>query len=1132
MSAHPSSSSKPDASQFDGSKASAAMDKYSRQVGAYGVGVMKFLREFKVLLVGLQGLGIETAKDLVLTGPLAVHVADNGISTVADLGVNFFLTQQSVGQPRAAACVRALQELNDDEEVLAVEEEITDAVIARYQALIVTDNTIPLAKLEAWNVFCAANNIVFVLAITSGPFGFVFSDFGDHHVVTDKDGEPHKFIAIRNISINAEDGRLEVDLDDPHELADGQRIQFEDVEGIPELTGPPLTEGSHRPGPSQPFKIIRRYNKVGTREILIPDKFAIDTGDADLSSWGRYEKGGFIREVKDESSIHHKRLGDALVTGEVLHPHQLAFISAKAQRDIIGQRALWQFLATHGHLPRLHNAEDAAEVVGYAKTINQDALAKNGIAVEDLDTDAITKLSLYAQTEMTGFSAFFGGVVAQEVIKKCGKWTPITQFLVHDELDIVSLPPPADSQPVGSRYDHQIALFGKAFQDGLMNEKWFLVGCGALGCEYMKAFALMGVGCGPQGELIATDMDTIEVSNLARQFLFRRQHVHKPKSVCASAAARVMNPEMKIRCYEEKVAPDTESIFDHGFWTGLNGVCNALDNVQARLYVDSRCVFYKRPLLESGTLGTKANVEVIIPGKTANYAQGHVEVKEKQVPQCTMKNFPYMIEHTIGWAGKAGEFNNLFVTPATDLKAAVQGLDTLWSNLERVTNPSEKLERLENLNQLLQAGKNLSFDNCVHLAFKRLISVYRDAILELIHQFPKDSLVHEKDGKKLDQPIPFWSAPKRFPTAISWNPTDPDPSLVEYIYNTANLYAHLFHLDPVRDDSPGRSEFRNLLIRMSLQAPEWQPSGKKLANIEESHPAPAADGAAASSEGAAPADADDITGRIDQLVEAIRSYDFSVFRQRDHSIKEADPKSSVIQPAEFEKDDDTNFHIDFVTSCSNLRAFNYGIPAADRHRTKMIAGNIIPAIATTTAMITGLNSIEFLKLKLQLDVAAFCSANINLGNSTFNLFEPDGPARASKDWDPIEMCDVVPVPDGFTVWDQIIVKNGDLTLQQFVDLFPTVHHGVEPSSITGPAGLKPLPGHNGMFYTDIPPPGLKDLLNRYKSMKITDIWQEEFGALPSGGYLLLQISGLLNDAPVKIPNPVIYDYSSAAATSQ
>ena len=100
-------------------------------------------------------------------------------------------------------------------------------------------------------------------------------------------------------------------------------------------------------------------------------------------------------------------------------------------------------------------------------------------------------------------------------------------------------------------------------------------------------------------------------------------------------------------------------------------------------------------------------------------------------------------------------------------------------------------------------------------------------------------------------------------------------------------------------------------------------------------------------------------------------------------------KAMRFEPISFEKDDDSNFHMEFISSLANLRARSYQIEEVDKFKAKITAGNIIPAIATSTAIAAGLVCLEFYKLLQGKKGEDFRNSNFNIGASFFQVFEPE-----------------------------------------------------------------------------------------------------------------------------------------------
>ena len=887
------------------------------------------------------------AKNIALAGVKSLALFDPEPAVISDLSSQFFLHPDDVGKPRAAVTVPRVAELNAYTPVSEhAGKNLTEDLsqLRRYQVVVLTGTS--LKDQLTISEYCHQNGIFIVIADIFGLFGSIFTDFGKEFAVADPTGEN----PVNGIVADIDSDGLVSALDETrHGLEDGDFVTFTEVQGMEAL------------------------NNTEPRKVTVKGPYTFSIGD--VTNLGQYKRGGLYQQVKMPKIINFQPLSEQLKMPELLMSDFAKF--DRPQQLHLGFQALHEFTnKNNGILPRPHSDKDASEVFKYAQ-----ALAGDGGDRVDLDETLLRELSYQARGDLAPMAAFFGGLAAQEVLKSVsGKFHPIVQWVYFDSLE--SLPSSVKRseelcKPLGTRYDGQIAVFGCEFQEKLANIKEFLVGAGAIGCEMLKNWALIGLATGPKGKISVADMDQIEKSNLNRQFLFRPKDVGKLKSECAAEAVQAMNPDLKAKfvILPDRVGAETEHIFNEDFWEDLDGVTNALDNVDARQYVDRRCVFFRKPLLDSGTLGTKGNTQVILPSLTESYSSSQ-DPPEQSFPQCTLRSFPNKIDHTIAWAKE--KFHEFFVGPPETVNLYITQPNYTEETLKQAGN---EIPTLETIRDYLVTDKPHNFDDCIVWARRQFESKYNNDIQQLLYNFPKDCTTSSG--------APFWSGPKRAPDPLRFDASN--PTHMGFIIAAAHLHAFNYGIK----GGSSVTEKHYLKVMDDMIIPEFTPSASVKIQADDNEPDPNAQPAGSTF---------DDNGTLEQIVSQLPPSQTL--------------KGSKLEPVEFEKDDDTNHHIDFITAASNLRAQNYAIVEADRHKTKFIAGKIIPAIATTTALVTGLVILELYKVvDCKDDIEQYKNGFVNLALPFFGFSEPiaspkgkymgsSGEVTIDKLWDRFEVVDV------------------------------------------------------------------------------------------------------------------------------
>ncbi|KAL7519500.1 hypothetical protein ACHAWX_005472, partial [Stephanocyclus meneghinianus] len=893
-----------------------------------------------------------------------------------------------------------------------------------------------------------SQSIPFVSVKTAGVYSQIFCDFGPCFVVVDENGENPRSTLINKIEGHDDDKELLTVhcLDgERHDVSQGDVIEFQgdhnadvasrsatfpqcEVVAVKSPTCFTVKEREEHvskqksllnvllEGKARSFsrvKIPRRISFSSLRDILHPSLSAAEDGPADMKA-----------ECWDD---------DALFAPSDLDK---SFDPVRRKAIMVSMEALDKFVTKYGRLPyRSSTSHGSNSLHDSAKQKRTDlerflTLIQKISKPESTKTweKVITQFSNTCRAKFTPVQAFAGALGAQEVLKAAtGLYNPVRQFLLYDCDEVLE---PSRSLAKGSDRNEdddvndqnrvangQSYILGHHLSQKLASSRLFLVGAGAIGCELLKNLSAMGAGTFDGGCLIVTDMDTIEKSNLSRQLLFRDHDVGEFKSAAARTAVLRFLPTCRIEAHTSRVGEEEEGPFDDDFWSsGCDVVLNALDNVEARLFVDGQCVSNGRGLIDAGTLGPKGNVQVVVPYQSESYGSS-ADPPEPDIPVCTLKNFPYDISHTIQWARDL--FDGYFhrrprqANDHVEEIAKMEDLTVFAQMLIRKFGEDAALDMAEELGEdigVFPFTVGLDSNDPEHfLAVKRASlnwaieqadRLFRVAIEELLRKHPVDSV--DEDGS------PFWTGSRRIPTPLRFKTLDSgedevsatqviiNERIAQFVQSAARLRMETFLPKPNADElAPTHVSLEDALS--SLEEYSSIIRNKKegsVRNISESR-------------GSNP-----ISDVLEQLNGAKTGASFL-------------PRLNLI---DFEKDDETNGHVSFVTAASNLRALAYGIPPADAMETRRVAGSIVPAMITTTGLVSALSCLELMKILKGLPLTMHRNAFVNLALPFFAFTAPL----------PAQQCTGVNGRE-YTMWDRIVIKGSSkspvdaMTMRKILD---------------------------------------------------------------------------------------------------
>ena len=983
-------------------------DLYSRQIIFLGMETMKKISKLNILIIGIRGLGIEIAKNIIVSGPKKLTIFDPNKVNINDLGSNFYLTNNDIGKRRDESCIKKLQKLNKYVEVNYFKEkninEIINKIVNNFNVIVVSE-IISKKHINLLNNISRKNKICFIYSAICGLSSFIFSDFGPDFTIYDEYCKKKRKFFIKNIE-KSEKGLVEIQLDKNKNPYINKHIIFKDVEG--------MTEINYNENNKKIFEI--EFNDDDYHTFYI----------GNTMNYSDYKSGGYIEETSLPKKISYNSFKDKL---EEPFTNNDIYINSKKKFIFLVFKALMEFYDKNERLPFLNDKNDYEELNKITKNIydniNYDKLKSFEKDELNYNEQIIKNMCFTATAEIPCMTSLVGGAVCQEIIKATGKFRPIEQWEIFDFLQYSYLVPEDEKSKfynlnINNKYDELISIFGKKIILILQSLNILLAGAGALGCELLKNLSLFGIS--DPGSVLVIDDDNIELSNLNRQFLFHEENKGKSKAYIACQSAKEINNELNCNYIPKRISPENKNIFNKSYFKNVDFVLGAIDSNQGNYYLVKQCELNKKIFIKGGTYGPSGKVETFIPDMTCSYNNiKYVGQEEEKLPSCTRREFPGKIEDCIDNARDL--FDDYFVT--------------LIYDLQNIINEKEKLVELEVQNSMDKFNIMYNYICLINKDIQIKTNKETNKIIKFMNFFKKKNINEENDiekelikfglkeydklfinnVKKIYSAHPlneteesqlFWTN-KRQPKELVFNIDD--ELSINFLFNFLKITANLLEIS-----------FNNNLNNFKI----------KLTEILK-----------------------DKNNNLDKIDYYINNSEilFKTILDEINKIKQNNillNKFKNLKKTEFEKDIPELGHIQFIHSYSNLKAKSYKIPYCDKFYTLEYVGKVAPTSITSTSVVAGLMCLQMIGViinklyiwpKKNIDknndnnnfddiddeelidngLHNFC---FNLKNNNFS-FEPLHGIEYDGKWNINDL-----ISQKFSRWDQII-EIGDKTIKEF-----------------------------------------------------------------------------------------------------